>query len=192
MHGKAGRETIKRSPSTGQDLRTWIAHMASIGELLTIKGAERENEIGGIVDIAMRKRGRPAVLFEDIPDYRPGFRVLANLFTSVRRIAATVGLAAATTEVELVRFWRDFMRDMPAIAPTVVDRGLVHENVLSGDDVDLTIIPTPRWHEGDGGYYIGTGCMVIMKDPDSDWINYGAYRIQAHGPNTASIMVSTG
>lgn len=182
----------ERKPVTGQDLRKWVSHMASIGELITVKGAERENEIGGIVDMAMRKMGRPAVLFEDIPDYRPGFRVLANLFTSVKRIAATVGLPEATTEVELVRFWRDFMRDMPSIAPTVVDRGLVHENILTGDAVDLTQIPTPRWHEGDGGYYIGTGCMVIMKDPDSDWVNYGAYRIQAHDAKTASIMVSKG
>ena len=32
-----------------------------------------------------------------------------------------------------------------------------------GDDIDLLKIPTPRWHEGDGGYFIGTGCMVPSK-----------------------------
>ena len=78
----------------GQDLRDWIAHMDRAGELLTIKNADREREIGGIVDIAMRGMGRPAVLFEDVPGYQPGFRVLANLFTSVKRIALTLGLLA--------------------------------------------------------------------------------------------------
>src|SRR5579863_947471 len=77
----------ERKPRTGQDLRRWIANMEEIGELLRVKGAEREKEIGGIVDMAMRKMGRPSVLFEDIPNYAPGFRVVANLFTCVRRIA---------------------------------------------------------------------------------------------------------
>ena len=71
----------------GQDLRSWIAAMQEAGELVTVKGADRESEIGGVVDIAMRKMGRPAVLFEDIPGYQKGFRVLGNLFTSVKRIA---------------------------------------------------------------------------------------------------------
>ena len=50
----------------------------------------------------------------------------------------------------------------------------------------------PRWHEHDGGYYIGTGDMVIMRDPDSGWINYGAYRVQAQEPNVATVMFSKG
>jgi UbiD family decarboxylase len=39
-----------------------------------------------------------------------------------------------------------------------------------------SIFPTPKWHEHDGGRYIGTGDMVIIKDPDSGWINVGTYR----------------
>jgi 4-hydroxy-3-polyprenylbenzoate decarboxylase len=34
--------------------------------------------------------------------------------------------------------------------------------------------------------------MVIMKDRDSGWINYGAYRIQQHDKRTASVMISKG
>jgi UbiD family decarboxylase len=176
----------------GQDLRSWLKQMNEAGELLTVKGAEREAEIGGIVDILMRKMGRPAVLFEDIPGYTPGFRVLANLFTSVKRIALTVGLPADTSEVELVRFWRDYMRNAPTIEPQRVNTGALLENTFTGDDIDLLSIPTPRWHEGDGGYYMGTGCMVIMKDPDSGWVNYGAYRVQVHDKKTASVMISKG
>ncbi len=180
-----------RTPQS-QDLRDWLAALAAAGDLLTVKGAEREHEIGGIVDIAMRKMGRPAVLFEDIPGYAPGFRVLANLFTSVERIAMTLGLPASTTEVELVRFWRDYMREAPAIAPKEVNTGALLENSFTGEAIDLLQIPAPRWHEGDGGYYIGTGCMVIMQDPESGWVNYGAYRVQVHDRATASVMISKG
>jgi 4-hydroxy-3-polyprenylbenzoate decarboxylase len=58
--------------------------------------------------------------------------------------------------------------------------------------VNIQKIPTPRWHEHDGGYYIGTGCMVIMKDPDTGWINYGAYRVQSQGTDVATVMCSKG
>ena len=176
----------------GQDLRDWLAHMESAGELLKLSGADREREIGGVIDIAMRKMGRQAVLFDKVPGYDPSFRVVANLFTSVKRIALTLGLPANTSEVELVRYWRDYMRNAPTLPPKQVNTGPLMENTFTGDDIDLLKIPTPRWHEGDGGYYIGTGGMVIMKDPDSGWINYGAYRIQVHDRRTASVMISKG
>ena len=66
------------------------------------------------------------------------------------------------------------------------------ENVRTGNDIDIFKIPVPRWHEHDGGYYIGTGDMVIMRDPDTGWINYGAYRVQAHERNVATVMCSKG
>jgi 4-hydroxy-3-polyprenylbenzoate decarboxylase len=176
----------------GQDLRSWIDGMESAGEIMRIDGAEREEEIGGIVDIYQRKMGRPALLFDNIPGYQPGFRVLANLFVSVKRIALTLGLPENTSEIELVRFWRNYFKHAPTIEPTPVNTGAVLENVFSGADIDLLKIPTPRWHEGDGGYYMGTACMVIMKDPDSGWINYGAYRVQVHDRAVASVMASKG
>jgi 4-hydroxy-3-polyprenylbenzoate decarboxylase len=175
-----------------QDLRSWIADMASAGQLQEIHGAEREEEIGGIVDVYQRKIGNKAVLFDDIPGYPKGYRILANILTSVPRINRTIGLPADTTAVELVAFWRRYMREMKSIPPRIVERGLIQENVLTGGDIDLHRIPTPRWHEKDGGYFIGTGCMVVMKDPDSGWINYGAYRVQVQGRNVASVHCTKG
>jgi len=40
-------------------------------------------------------------------------------------------------------------------------------------------------HELAGGYYIGTGCMVVMKHRDTGWIIKG-HRVQAHEKNVAS------
>ena len=37
----------------GQDLRSWIDQMEAAGEILRIDGAEREEEIGGIVEILL-------------------------------------------------------------------------------------------------------------------------------------------
>ncbi|TMJ21721.1 MAG: hypothetical protein E6G96_20510, partial [Alphaproteobacteria bacterium] len=52
-----------------QDLRSWLDALRGAGEVQEVSGAEREREIGGIVDLYMRKMGNPAVLFDDIPGY---------------------------------------------------------------------------------------------------------------------------
>ncbi len=157
-----------------KDLRTWIEEIDAAGQLTRIDGAEHEEEIGGIVDLHQRGMGNPAVLFDAIPGYPKGHRVLSNLLTSVPRINLALGLEADASEMDLIGFWRDYMKDAPSVPPKEVNGGALLANVTEGDAVDLGTIPTPKWHEHDGGYYIGTGCMVVMKDPDTGWINYGA------------------
>ena len=132
------------------------------------------------------------MLFDDVPGYPSGYRVLANILTSTKRIKMTLGLPADATDMDLIAFWRKYMKDDKTIPPVQVPTGLVLENVYRGDDIDLTKIPAPKWHEHDGGYYIGTGDMVIMRHPDTGWINYGAYRVQVHGKKLASVMCSKG
>src|SRR5579863_9022759 len=175
-----------------QDLRAWITQMRAAGEVQDIAGAEREKEIGGIVDIYQRRIGNKSALFDDIPGYPRGHRILANLLTSIRRINITLGLPADSSPIELVHYWRRYMKEAKVVPPETVKTGPLMENVYTGKDIDIFKIPVPRWHEHDGGYYIGTGDMVIMRDPDSGWINYGAYRVQAHEPNVATVMFSKG
>ncbi|MGB7255952.1 MAG: hypothetical protein WBC94_20370, partial [Xanthobacteraceae bacterium] len=82
----------KPSVANKQDLRAWIAQLRAAGELQDISGAEREKEIGGIVDIYQRRIGNKAVLFDDVPGFPRGRRILANILTSLRRINITLGL----------------------------------------------------------------------------------------------------
>jgi 4-hydroxy-3-polyprenylbenzoate decarboxylase len=175
-----------------KDLRTWLAELEAAGQLQVITGAEPKSEIGGIVDIFMSRMGNKAVLFDEVPGFPKGHRVLANILTSTPRIALALGLPAKTTEMELIQWWRRYMGDKPSVPPREVNGGPILDNVYEGDKVDITRIPTPVWHEGDGGPYIGTACMVVMRDPESGWINYGAYRIQVHEPNVATLMISPG
>lgn len=175
-----------------QDLRHWMEAVEAKGALKTITGAETTEEIGGILDLYQRQMGNPAILFDEVPGFPTGHRVLANVLTSVARINIALGLPADGSELDLVLWWRDYMKNAPKCAPEVVTTGALHENVIEGDAIDITSIPTPTWHEHDGGPFIGTGCMVVMKDPDTGWVNYGAYRVQTHGPKTASVMMSPG
>jgi 4-hydroxy-3-polyprenylbenzoate decarboxylase len=175
-----------------QDLRSWLAQLEAIDEVQLVRGADRDKEIGGIVDFYQRKAGNRAVLFDDVPGFSSGYRVLANILTSTKRIKMTLGLPADATDMDLIQWWRKYMKDSKLVPPVQVPTGLVMENVYRGDDIDLTKIPAPKWHEHDGGYYIGTGDMVIMRHPDTGWINYGAYRVQVHDKKLASVMCSKG
>src|SRR5215204_4868781 len=86
-----------------QDLRTWIAEMEMTGQIQKVSGAEREEEIGGILDVYQRAIGNKALLFDDIPGYPSGYRILANVLTSVPRISMTIGLPDQTSPIDLIR-----------------------------------------------------------------------------------------
>jgi UbiD family decarboxylase len=175
-----------------RDLRDWIEGVRAAGELKIITGAEPKEEIGGIVDIYMRKMGNPAVLFDAVPGFPKGHRVIANILTSIPRVNLALGLPPQTPEMEQIQWWRNYFKNAPSQPVKPVNGGPLLDNVFAGNDVDIEKIPTPVWHEQDGGPYIGTGCLVAMKDPDSGWINYGCYRVQSHAPNVASVMMSPG
>ncbi len=163
------------------DLRTWLAAMQAQGEVQDVAGAEREEEIGGIVDIYQRKMGRRGAAVRR----RAGLsarlsraRQHPHLGEAHRADARPAGGDQRGRSRALLA--RLFPRRPRRSPPRAVNTGPVLENVTTGDAIDILTIPTPRWHEHDGGHYIGTGCMVVMKDPETGWINYGAYRVQAH------------
>src|ERR1700704_2845841 len=175
-----------------KDLRDWIGAVQAAGELKTITGAEPKEEIGGIVDIYQRKMGNPAVMFDQVPGFPKGHRVIANILTSVARINVALGLPPEASEMELIQWWRNYMKHAPSHVPKAVNGGPLLENVVEGKDINIESIPTPVWHEHDGGPFIGAACLVVMKDPDSGWVNYGTYRVQSHEPKLASVMMSPG
>src|ERR1700740_1588552 len=109
--------------SAKQDLRSWLATIEAADQLQRVGGAELDEEIGGIVDVFQRRIGNKAILFDGIPGYPPGYRILANILASVRRINLTLSLPAESKQIDLVQFWRRSMRDMKSIPPVSVTSG---------------------------------------------------------------------
>jgi UbiD family decarboxylase len=174
------------------DLRAWIQQVRELGELKDASSVSAELEIGTVVDILMEKPGNPAVLFDHIPGYAPGRRVLGNVLTSPARVAISGGLPPDLSKLDVVDRWRELNSTNRLMPYETVGTGPVLECVQEGAAVDLHEFPAPRWHEDDGGSYIGTGCLVVMRDPDSGWVNTGAYRVQVHDQRTAGIMITRG
>jgi 4-hydroxy-3-polyprenylbenzoate decarboxylase len=174
------------------DLREWIADMDERGDLRRVEGANVEWEIGAATDLYMRRTNRPALLFDNIPGFRPGWRVVSNALTATRRIALSMGMPAETSERDLVLKWRDLAANWPVLPPEVCQNGPVFQNVWEGSQIDLTAFPAPHWHPQDGGRYIGTGCAVIIKDPDSDYVNLGCYRVMIQDGRRLGLMITVG
>ena len=91
-------------------LREWIDRVDKMGELQRVKGAHWDTEMGAITHmLTEQSRGNaPAFLFGEIPDYEKGFRTLYGEFSSVRRVALTLGLpleskSSKSRAVEVIR-----------------------------------------------------------------------------------------
>jgi 4-hydroxy-3-polyprenylbenzoate decarboxylase len=174
-------------------LRDWLEEAERMGELLKVDGLSWEEDIGAFTDILQHDDSAPAVMFDNIPGYPPGYRVLCNTFGGKRK-NSILGLPPELNKVELSEAflveYREFIDKR--IPFEEVDDGPVMENVFTGDDVDLERFPTPIWHEGDGGRYIGTGCFNVTMDPEENWINLGTYRVMMHDKKTLGFYISPG
>lgn len=176
-----------------QDLRDWIAEADRLGELRDVKGASWEQDIGLACTVVKYDEDAPVLLFDDIPGVKPGFRVLANFFGGKRK-NMTLGFPTNLSKVELSDAWAEvYSHDQQSLIPPVfVEDGPVFENIQMGDDVDIDQFPSPIWHEGDGGRYIGTGSYNVTADPDTGWLNLGCYRIMAKDSKTVAFNTGLG
>lgn len=174
------------------DLRGWLAQAERLGELRTVLGASWQRDIGLASEVVGREDLGPAVLFDEIPGYPPGFRVLANLFGGRRR-NATLGFPDQLTKGELSdRCYETFVKAVRRIDPVTIKTGPVFENKILGNKVDVTRFPAPIWHPADGGRYIGTGCYSVTRDPDDGTLNVGCYRAMVIDEKTISILMIEG
>jgi 4-hydroxy-3-polyprenylbenzoate decarboxylase len=180
------------------DLREFISQLEARGELKRITAEVSPRlEMTEVCDRVLRAGG-PALLFErpkghDIP-------VLANLFGSVGRIAAAMGLRdvkdlkevgkllAYLKEPEppkgLADLWEKFplFRQVLNMAPKERSSGPCQEIVREGKDVDLARLPVQTCWPQDAGPLITWG-LTVTRGPAKPRQNLGIYRLQVIGPN---------
>src|SRR2546427_672821 len=163
-----------------------------LGERRAISGASWQEEIGMAAELALHSDAAPCLVFDDVPGSPKGFRVLTNFFGGKRK-NMTLGFPTHLNKLELSEaFLEHYLKDLKRVPYQEVETGPVFENVLVGDDVDVTKFPTPVWHERDGGRYIGTGSFNITEDPEEHWINLGTYRVMIQDKTTVGFYISPG
>src|SRR3990170_398617 len=172
------------------DLRDWIALLEREGELHRVSAeADPDLEITEIADRVV-KGGGPALLFERLRGSR--LPLLINQFGTERRMCLAFGVellddvAAKLEDVLELQPPQGLggkgrgLKKLKSIAdslPKTVSRGACQELVLTGDEVDLGLLPIQRCWPGDPAPFI-TLPAVITKDPHTGVRNVGMYRMQ--------------
>jgi UbiD family decarboxylase len=174
------------------DLREFIACMRERGEILDVEGADWNLEMGAITYVSSLTSPKPpSLLFSGIKDYPPGFRVLTTVRYNRTAGRLIYGIDESLDDDAAVLSWRERMKQYEPVPPVELPTGSVKENVISGDDVDLLKMPWVRWHEHDGGRYI-CGTSVVMRDPESGYINVGSYRFKLIDRNRIVVHIGSG
>ena len=171
-----------------RDLREFIGKVDALGALRRVTGADLRFEIGAITEVAAGLPECPALLFDDIKGHARGFRVFTNATTSVQRATLALGIDPMLKPLEALKAWMGKRQTLKVRAPVVVTGAAFLENSLSGSEVDLEKFPAPYWHRQDGGPYIGSGSLVVMRDPDTGWINASIYRVQVQGRSKVTVQ----
>src|SRR6059036_3012230 len=172
------------------DLRAWIALLEREGELVRVAAeVDPHLEMTEITDRTV-KAGGPALLFENVRG--SSHPLLINQFGTERRMCMAFG---APTLDDVARRLGDVLEMQPpqglvakvrglqklkSIAdsrPKTVRSGPAQEVVLTGDDVDLDLLPIQRCWPGDPAPFI-TLPAVITRDPRDGSRNVGMYRLQ--------------
>ncbi len=161
-----------------KDVRQFIEALDRSGDLVRVKReVDWDLEAGAISRRAYEMQG-PAILFEKIKDYPQGYRIFNGGIGSYRRLAVAMGLAPETPIKSIIAEYG--RREQNPIKPVTVGGGPCKENIITGDDIDLYRFPAPMIHDGDGGRYIGSWHMVVSRDLESGWTNWGMYRHMIH------------
>ncbi|MFQ5937437.1 MAG: UbiD family decarboxylase, partial [Acidiferrobacterales bacterium] len=183
---------------TYRNLRGFIAHLESLGELKRVApSVDPHLEITEICNRTLRTGG-PALLFENVKD--SDFPVLGNLFGTARRVAMALGrqsifelrdvgrMLAFLKEPRLPEGIGEALEQLPAVQqllhvpPRAVKEAPCQATVIPTTDVDLSKMPIQTCWPEDAGPLITFG-LVITRGPYKGRQNIGIYRQQVIAPN---------
>lgn len=175
------------------DFTSFVEACQEHDDFRELNGLNPHLEIGTLVEaVAESMVDPPMMLFDNVQGHDAGFKVASLVYASARRVAIALDLPVDASRLELARLAARKLHGATPIEPKVVTEGVLLENQMTGDDVDVTIFPALHFHTHDGGRYLGTGDTVIMRDPESGYINTGTYRIQVHDSKTLGLWMSPG
>jgi len=140
---------------------------------------EKESELIRVSELIAKSK--EAVLFEKIAQF--DMQLAGGLLNTRERLA----LAIETNPAEIAMRFNEGIRN--PIPPVTVKDGPVKEVIKVGDDVDLTELPIPLFHQEDGAPYISGGVGVV-KDSRLGR-NAGMYRMMYRTKHETGICLGS-
>ena len=185
---------------TYSNLRDFIADLEKDGLLVRVKTEISTHLEMTEIGTRLINSGGPAVLFENVTGSK--IPVLINLFGTVERVAKGMGkkpeelrelgkTLAFLKQPEPPSGWKEAWQMLPilktamAMNPKTVSKAPCQEVVLTGDDIDLGLLPIQTCWPNEPAPLI-TWPLVVTKDSNDskdDNYNLGIYRMQVLGKN---------
>lgn len=163
-----------------QDLRQFLAACEERGDAVHV---EREVDCDLEIGKALKKsyEGRSPVIYFDRPKGKC-YPAVGGVFGN----RAKALLAFEATEDTIHQKFIDGIAH--PLAPVMTGGPApCQEVVLTGDEIDLSTLPIPRFSPLDGGAFITAG-LTISKDPETGVADVGHYRYQYHDAATLGYM----
>src|SRR6516225_7193923 len=132
-----------KKEQTMRGLRGLIDHWQTNRQLKVVEGADADADIGALAEVTGLGAEPPALLFDQIKGYPPGYRVLINMFQTQRRTAEALGVDDTLRGPSLVNAIRKRMEDHKSIPPKLVTSGPITEHIQRGKDIDVFKFPAP-------------------------------------------------
>ncbi|NQU68919.1 MAG: UbiD family decarboxylase, partial [Rhodospirillales bacterium] len=169
------------------DLRGFIEYLEAEHPEQIIRIAKEVDPHFGVTGILQKLEndGRfPLVIFDNIKG--SDIPLVANMHADFDRLRLSLGMETG----DIKAFLKEYAaREANPIAPVMADSAPVQEVVVSGDDIDINILPLCMYHELDAGEYITAG-LSVMRDLDTGINNIGIYRHMVHGKDQLGIQLS--
>ncbi len=142
------------------DLRSFINVLEENGQLAKItKEVSIDHEIADITASLARSDGG-AAFFDNVKETE--IPIFAGGVSSHKRTA----LALECEPESIIDVMGEALESSNGISTQLTTEADWHDNCLTGDDVDLGVLPIPKHSRGDGGSFI-TGAVSVTKDPVS-------------------------
>ncbi len=159
-----------------QDFRQFLAALREHGELIDIDRPIALEDVGKAMKQTYARSG-PALMFR-----RNGteFPLVAGVYADRRKALIAF---EATEETIFDKVLAGL--DNPIAPMLTAGPAPCQEVVITGNALDITRFPIPKYSPRDGGPYITPG-IVVSKDPETGIPDIGHYRFLILGPNIVS------
>ena len=109
MDARADDNGDNESPGPAhEDLRDLIERFETMGEIAHIEDADSHLELSALCElITVRHPGaEPAILFDKIKGFEPGYRILSGASNSFKRLAVVLGVPVPEQRLDIVTSYR--------------------------------------------------------------------------------------
>ncbi len=163
------------------DLRSYLEVLKQNNELLTVsREVDPVGEIGAVM-ATLETTGGEAAFFKNVKGF--DIPVAGGMLSDHRKIALALGCRPD----EISRRIETALEN--PVKPETVESAVFKENVLKGNEIDLTKLPIPVHAPEDGGPFI-TGGVTFSKSLRGGRQNLSFHRMLIKGPVKTGVMIN--